>query len=95
MSIFNIYNIEKIYLAVYLIGFFYVIYNNPINIIPFSIFTALLYIPMNILIIKDKCNNNINISDLEIGHRIIFIAIGLIPMLALSSEPVKQMLEFK
>lgn len=94
MNIFILRNIEKIYLTIYLIGSFYVIYNNPVNIIPLSIYAALLYIPVNILMIKEKQKENIDIPDFEIGHRIIFLAIGLIPILAIFSDPTNRLLTF-
>jgi hypothetical protein len=91
----SIYNIEKLYFAIFLIGSFYIISINPINIIPFSIYMALFYLPINIIIIRQKQKENIDIPDFEMGHRIIFIAIGLIPLIGLCSEPVKKILEFK
>ena len=95
----NIYSyarkIEICFFAIYLIGSYYVMYKNPINVIPYNIYAALFYIPINILVIKQKKKDNIELHDFEMAHRIFFMSFGLIPIIGLFSEPVKKMLEFK
>ncbi len=91
----NIYNIEKIFFAIYLLGSYYVMYKNPLNLIPYNIYFTLFYIPVNIMVIKQKYKENKELHDFEMAHRIFFMSFGLIPLIGLFSEPVKKMLEFK
>ncbi len=69
---------------------------NPNNIIPFILYFSLFYIPINLINIYQIIKyNNIGPSRLEFAHRMIFITIGIIPLLSLISRPIKQLLIFK
>ncbi len=87
--------LEIYFFGIYLIISYYVMYKNPINLIPFNIYTTLFYTPLCIMVIKQKKKENIDIPDFEMAHRIFFMSFGLIPLIGLFSEPVKKMLEFK
>jgi hypothetical protein len=91
----NIYNIEKTAFVIYLVSSYYVMYYNPANLIPFNIYVALFYLPINIMVIRQKKKDNIEINDFEMAHRIFFMSFGLIPIVGLFSEPVKKILQFK
>jgi hypothetical protein len=85
-----IYYSEKILFFLFLVMFLYIIYTEPINIIPLIIYFALIYIPINIFMIINK-----ETTDVEMAHRLLFIVIGIIPILSLFSEPAKSLITIK
>jgi hypothetical protein len=92
---YNLYYIEKVYFVIYAICAYFIIAQNPINLIPLTIYTALFHIPLNLLILKKKKCSDEKIESVEFFHRIASIGVGLIPLLTLVSEPVQKLLEFK
>ncbi len=92
-KIYNLYDIEKIYFVGVIIFLLYVITFQPQNIIQFSIYLALYYIPVNITIILLKKKDNIKMEDVEIAHRIFIIVIGLIPIIGLFSKKTNELIK--
>lgn len=91
----NINNIEKYTFFLFLVLSLYVIIINPNNIIPFILYFSLLYIPINLMVIYKKNKDKIDIPDFELAHRFIFITIGIIPLLSIISNPIKNLLIFR
>ena len=85
---------EQYIFILFLVLGLYIITINPNNLIPYIIYFSLLYIPINLLVIYQKRKDKIEISELELAHRLIFIAIGIIPILSIISQPIKDLLKF-
>ena len=94
-SINNIHSIEIIFFIGAIIFLFFIIILQPQNIIPYFIYLALYYIPINVIIIMVKNRNNIIMADLEIAHRIFLILIGLIPIIGMFNKKTNMLIEFK
>ncbi len=92
-TLYNIYDIEKIFFVGVIIFLLYIIIYQPQNIIQFSIYLALYYIPVNITIIIMKKKNKIKIEDVEFAHRIFIMLIGLIPIIGLFSKKTNQLIK--
>ena len=94
-SINNIHSIEIIFFIGAIIFLFFIIILQPQNIIPYFIYLALYYIPINVIIIMVKNRNNIIMADVEIAHRIFLILIGLIPIIGMFNKKTNMLIEFK
>ncbi len=91
----NIISIEKYVFFLFLVLSVFIIMNNPYNIIPFILYYALFYIPINLMVIYKKKKDKIYIPEFEFAHRIMFITIGIIPLLSPISKPIDDLLIFK
>ncbi len=91
----NIISLEKYIFVLFLVLSLFVIINNPNNIIPFILYFALLYIPINLMVIHKKNKDNIEIPEFELAHRLMFLTIGIIPLLSPISQPIKDLLIFR
>jgi hypothetical protein len=94
-SINNIHSIEIIFFIAAIIFLFFIIILQPQNIIPYFIYLALYYIPINVIIIMVKNRNNIKMEDVEVAHRIFLILIGLIPIIGMFNKKTNMLIEFK
>ncbi len=92
-KIYNLYDIEKIFFVGVIIFLLYVITFQPQNIIQFSIYLALYYIPINITMIVLKNKDNIKMDDIEIAHRTFLLLIGLIPIIGLFSKKTNMLIK--
>ena len=83
--------IDNYIFVLFLVSTLYVLTINPNNLIPFFIYFALFYIPINLMVIYQ---NKKYMPDFELAHRLMFIAIGTIPLLSAISQPITNFLRF-
>ncbi len=91
----NIFDIENYYFVLFLVLSLYIIIINPNNLIPFFIYSALFYIPINLIYIYQNKRYLIINQRFELAHRIMFITIGIIPLLSPISQPITNLLTFQ
>ena len=84
-----IYNIQSGIFILFLVIFLYTVSTEPKNIIPLIIYFAFFNIPINIIMIINKENN-----DIELAHRLLFIVIGIIPIISLFNKSAKSLINF-
>ncbi len=83
--------IENYIFVLFLVSTLYVITINPNNLIPFVLYFALFYIPINLMVIYQ---NKKDMPDFELAHRLMFIALGAVPLLSAISQPITNLLRF-
>jgi hypothetical protein len=94
-GMYNILNIENFFFIGVIIFYLYIIVVEPYNIISYSIYLALYYIPINIMTIIIKKRDNIYIQDFEMAHRLLLIIIGLIPIIGLFNKKTNELIRFR
>jgi hypothetical protein len=87
--------IERYVFILFLVLGLYIITINPNNFIPYILYFSLFYIPVNLLVIYQKRKDKIEMPDFELAHRLMFITIGIIPVLSIISQPIKDLLRFQ
>ncbi len=88
--------IENFFFVLFLVSTLYIITVNPNNLIPFILYFSLFYIPINLMVIYKNKKELTGINQrFELAHRLMFIAIGIIPLLSPISQPITNLLRFQ